>query len=174
MKKILLLIFVFLVGCSAIYSNDENKATFVRVVDGDTLIANIDGKEEYVRLLLVDTPETKHSKKEIQPFGSEASELMRIMFQEGDSIRLEYGTEKRDNYDRILAYIYTEDGRMFNKELLKRGLARVAYVFPPNDKYAKTFQEIEGQAKKKKIGVWSIDGYVTNRGFNSDAVELLQ
>jgi micrococcal nuclease len=45
----------------------ENNTTFVPVVDGDTLIANIDGKEEYVRLLLVHTPKTKRSEREIQP-----------------------------------------------------------------------------------------------------------
>lgn len=159
---------LFLSSCDD--PSSKNKTTFVRVVDGDTLIANIDGSEEYVRLLLVDTPETKHPKLDVQPFGPEASQLMADTFSPSDPIEIEYGTEKRDKYDRILAYIYTPEGNMFNELLLEKGLARVAYVYPPNDKYVDDFRTIELQAKERKIGIWSIKGYVTNKGFNPDAV----
>lgn len=134
-----ILLAILLIGCSP----SENEASFVRVIDGDTLVATINGKEEYIRLLLVDTPETKHPDKEVQPFGPEASQLMKDTFSPSDSIQIEFGTEKRDKYDRLLAYVYTEDGNMFNKMLLEKGLARVAYVYPPNDKYVEEFREIE-------------------------------
>lgn len=160
------LLFILLIGCSP----DATKITFVRAVDGDTLIAMIDGKEEYIRLLLVDTPETKHPNKEVQPFGPEASELMKKTFSPSDPIYIEYGTEKRDKYDRLLAYVYTADDQMFNELLLEKGLARVAYVYPPNDKYIEKFREIESQAKNKAIGIWSINGYVTEKGFNAKVV----
>lgn len=163
-----LLLLVLLFGCAP----SENAATFVRVVDGDTLIATINGEEEYIRLLLVDTPETKHPDKEVQPFGPEASELMKKTFSPSNPIKVEFGTEKRDKYDRLLAYVYTKDGLMFNKVLLEKGLARVAYVYPPNDKYVEEFHEIESEAKNKKIGIWSIDGYVTEKGFNAKAVPV--
>lgn len=168
------IIFVLLLsGCGEL-SSEEQEAAFVRAVDGDTLIANIDGTEEYVRLLLVDTPETKHPKRSVQPFGPEASQLMKTTFSPSDPIEIEYGTEKRDKYDRILAYIYTEDGQLYNEMLLKEGLARVAYVYPPNDKYVERFRDIEAEAQEKKLGIWSIEGYVTERGFNSDAVHTSQ
>lgn len=168
LKKCLgfLLLLALLVGCVP----HENKVAFVRAVDGDTLVAMIDGQEEYVRLLLVDTPETKHPEKPIQPFGAEASELMKETFSPSDRIHIEYGTEKRDKYDRLLAYVYTEDGHMFNQLLLEKGLARVAYVYPPNDKYVDQFREIESEAKKEKIGIWNINGYVTEKGFNAKVV----
>lgn len=163
-----LLLLVFLIGCAP--TPTEHEVTFVRAVDGDTLVAKVDGKEEYIRLLLVDTPETKHPDKGVQPFGPEASDLMKKTFSPSDSIKIEYGTEKRDKYDRLLAYVYTKDGAMFNKVLLKKGVARVAYVYPPNDKYVEEFRKIESTAKSKEIGIWSIDGYVTEKGFNAKAV----
>lgn len=175
MKKLFgaLFLILMLIGCSDAFSTAQD-TTFVRVVDGDTLIATIDGKEEYVRLLLVDTPETKHPKIGVQPFGTEASDLMNNTFSPSDPIVLEYGTEKRDKYDRILAYVYTQDGQMFNEMLLEAGLARVAYVFPPNDKHVGKFREVEGKAEEKALGIWSIDGYVTDRGFNSNAIHTSQ
>ncbi|WP_404452404.1 thermonuclease family protein [Virgibacillus necropolis] len=162
-----LLLFVLLIGC--VPNTSKHDVTFIRVVDGDTLLVNINGKEEYIRLLLVDTPETKHPDKEVQPFGPEASQLMKDTFSPSEPIRIEYGSEKRDKYDRLLAYVYTKDGQMFNKMLLEKGLARVAYVYPPNDRYVESFREIESKAKRKEIGIWSIDGYVTEDGFNLDA-----
>lgn len=175
MKRILgaLFLILMLIGCSD-GSSTEKDTAFVRVVDGDTLIATIDGKEEYVRLLLVDTPETKHPKLGAQPFGLEASDLMKSTFSPSDPIELEYGTKRRDKYDRILAYVYTQDGQMFNELLLQEGLARVAYVFPPNDKYVKDFRKTELHAKEKQLGIWSIDGYATDRGFNSEVIHTSQ
>lgn len=167
---LLLFISLLMTSCSSTQPDNLHAATFVRVVDGDTLIANIDGKEEYVRLILVDTPETKHLKQPVQPYGPEASAFMENMYKPSDPIQLEYGPEKRDIYNRILAYVYSEDGEMFNKLLLKKGLARVA-VYPPNDKYVDEFRELEQKAKKQKIGIWSIDGYVTEDDFNINAVK---
>ncbi|MFD1039053.1 thermonuclease family protein [Virgibacillus byunsanensis] len=168
-KLVYFLLLLFIVSCSN--SPNEQNAEFVRVVDGDTLIANIDGTQEYVRLLLVDTPETKHPDVDVQPFGQEASNLMKVTFSPSESIIIEYGAEKRDKYDRLLAYVYTKDKQMFNKMLLEKGLARVAYVYPPNDKYVDDFRDIEEQAKNNKIGIWSVDGYATQEdGFHPEVV----
>lgn len=147
---------------------EETNATFIRVVDGDTFIANIDGEEEYVRLLLVDTPEMNRDKAgQPQPFAKEASELMTAFFEPDQQIRIEYGAELRDRYDRALAYLYTDEGELFNELLIKEGLARVAYVFPPNDKYADSFYQAEEKARHETLGIWSIPGYTTDRGFHS-------
>lgn len=177
MKKILFLpigltltlCFILLASCSQSAPDNLHAATFVRVVDGDTLIADIDGKEEYIRLILVDTPETKHPNKGVEPYGPESTTLMEKTFSPRDPIYLEYGSERRDKYDRILAYVYTKNKEMFNELLLRRGLARVA-VFPPNDRYVEHFRSLEAKAAGDGIGIWSIEGYVTDRGFNMNAV----
>ncbi|GGK35193.1 hypothetical protein GCM10010965_30220 [Caldalkalibacillus thermarum] len=79
-------------------------ARVVRVVDGDTFVANINGKEEKVRLILVDTPETVHSSKPTELFGPEASEFAKEML-EGKEVRLELDVSERDRYGRVLVYV---------------------------------------------------------------------
>ncbi|OLN23553.1 hypothetical protein BTO30_03770 [Domibacillus antri] len=148
-------------------------AKLVRPVDGDTAVfafdADADGKEEEysARFLLIDTPETRHPQLGKQPLGNEAKERTEELLASG-SITLEFDVGQRlDKYDRILVYVYV-DGKSVQEILLEEGLARVAYVYPPNTRYLDEFEAKESIAKKKEIGVWAMDGYVTERGFNSN------
>ena len=75
-------------------------AVCIRVVDGDTIIVNISGVKERVRLIGVDTPETKHPRKPVQYFGKEASMFTANMV-EGKKVRLEFDQNQRDRYKRI-------------------------------------------------------------------------
>ncbi|MEK6453885.1 thermonuclease family protein [Caldifermentibacillus hisashii] len=133
------------------------------VVDGDTMDIQFEnGKEERVRLVLVDTPETKHPTKPVQPFGPEASAFTKEMLT-GKNVQVELDVQERDQYGRILAYVYI-DGKMFNELLLEKGLARVA-VFPPNTRYVDEFYAIQKKAQEAKLGIWSIENYVTDNGY---------
>ncbi|QBQ07083.1 nuclease [Sporosarcina pasteurii] len=123
----------------------------------------MDGKEERVRLILVDTPETKHPQMGVQPFGPEASAFTTEQL-EGKVITLEVGVQERDRYGRVLAYVWIGD-KLFNQTLLEKGLARVA-VYPPNTKYLDEFKAAQNNAKKKAVGIWSIENYVSAKGFN--------
>jgi micrococcal nuclease len=135
------------------------------VVDGDTMDIQFEnGKEERVRLVLVDTPETKHPTKPVQPFGPEASAFTKEMLT-GKNVQLELDVQERDKYGRILAYVYI-DGKMFNELLLEKGLARVA-VFPPNTRYVDEFYAIQKKAQEAKLGIWSIENYVTDNGYTA-------
>lgn len=136
----------------------------IDVVDGDTMKVIVNGKEETVRLLLVDTPETVHPSKPVQPFGPEASNYAKEMLTNKD-VELELDVRERDKYGRLLVYLYI-NGQMFNEMLLENGLARLAYVFPPNTKYVDRFLGIEKKAKQEEIGIWSIENYVGEEGFN--------
>ncbi|KAB2486574.1 thermonuclease family protein [Priestia endophytica] len=143
------------------------QATVTRVVDGDTLRATVNGKEEKVRLILVDTPETVHPSKPVQPVGPEASSFTKKMLS-NKKIEIEPGVQERDRYGRLLAYIYV-DGKMFNKILIEKGLARVA-VFPPNTRYLDEFKALEQKAKAAKLGIWQYENYVTDKGYNDTVV----
>ncbi|MBH8600219.1 thermonuclease family protein [Thermoactinomyces sp. CICC 23799] len=145
------------------------KAQVIEVVDGDTFKAKIGDKEETVRLILVDTPETKHPNKPKQPFGEEASNFTGELLTHGTTVELEYDAEQRDKYNRVLAYVYV-NGESLQEKLLSEGLARVA-VYPPNTKYQEKFESIQEEAKNKKVGIWSIDGYVTSNGFDESVVQ---
>ncbi|UAC49168.1 thermonuclease family protein [Bacillus aquiflavi] len=150
-------------------SHSFMKATVINVVDGDTIDVRFeDGKKERVRLILVDTPETKHPKKPVQPFGPEASDFTKDTLLHQD-IKLELDVEERDRYGRILAYVYVNE-KMINEMLLEKGLARVA-VFPPNTKYVDQFRAIQEKAQKEERGIWSLENYVTDKGYETDHSE---
>lgn len=142
------------------------ETTVTRVVDGDTFHATINNKDEKIRLILVDTPETVKRNVQIQRYGPEASAYTKSVLKPGTKVTLELDVQERDPYGRILAYVYI-NGKMLNETLLEKGLARVA-VFPPNTRYVDEFREIQDKAKQQKLGVWSIDGYVGEKGFNSN------
>lgn len=139
------------------------------VIDGDTIKVRLKGRDETVRLLLIDTPETHHPRLGVQPYGPEASrETHRLL--DHKKVILEIGENQgRDKYGRLLAYLFV-GGTSVEVDLLEKGLARVAYVIPPNTKYLDTFQKAEGIAQKARIGVWKIPGYADKDGFHPEVI----
>ncbi|MBH0228829.1 thermonuclease family protein [Halobacillus yeomjeoni] len=131
-------------------------ATVTRVVDGDTLKVNMNGKEEEIRLLLIDTPETVHPNEPVQPFGPEASQFVKDTLS-GQQVRVQVGKEARDKYGRMLAYVYIGE-ETIQEKLLRKGLARTAYLY--NDlTLLDRFHNAQANAMSSGIGVWSIPGY---------------
>ncbi|HEC2151048.1 TPA: thermonuclease family protein [Staphylococcus delphini] len=129
--------------------------TFVSHIDGDTSKLKIKGEEKTVRYLLIDTPETKHPKKGVQPFGPEASKRTKELLTHAKKIEVEYDKgPKTDKYGRDLVYVYV-DGKMVNELLVREGLAKVAYVYPPNTKYLERLKVAETKAQDEKLGIWS-------------------
>jgi micrococcal nuclease len=124
------------------------------VVDGDTIKVTYKGKAETVRMILIDTPETKHPNKCVQLYGPEATAYTKkYLLDKSKTVRVELGVQTRDQYGRILAYVYVND-TMFNELLLQNGLARIA-IYPPNTQYLEKLQAVEAKAKKNKVGIWS-------------------
>lgn len=123
--------------------------TCFRVVDGDTIV--LDGDEK-VRLIGVDTPETKDPRKPVQYFGKEAYEFTKGLV-EGKKVRLEYDQTRIDKYGRTLAYVYLEDGTFLNAEIIRKGygFAYTKYPF----KYLDEFRQYEKEARENEKGLWS-------------------
>lgn len=140
-------------------------AIVTNVVDGDTIDVMFDNKEERVRLLLIDTPETKHPSKPVQPFGPEAFEFTKSNLL-GKKVGLEKDVSERDRFGRILAYVWIED-KMHNETLIEKGLARVA-TFPPDIKYVDHFRVKQQEAQNKGKGIWSLENYAQEKGFQTD------
>ena len=147
-------------------SNDQRiPADFVRHVDGDTTVLKIEGKEQKVRFLLIDTPETVKPNTKVQPFGLEASKRTKELLSTAAEITFESDQgDKKDRYGRALGYIFV-DGTLLQKTLVREGLARVAYVKEPNTKYLLELEEAQEKVKNESLGIWSIPGYVTERGY---------
>ncbi len=124
----------------------DASATVTRVVDGDTVEISpaIDGITD-VRLIGVDTPETKEPGCAPQPYGAEASAYAESVLL-SQQVQLEFDVEKTDRYDRLLAYVYPAGGEMFNEDLVEGGYAQ-AYPYPPNTRYADRFAAAQESAR---------------------------
>lgn len=132
------------------------KATVTRVVDGDTIVAKVRGKDYKVRLILVDTPESKAPNRPKGYLGEEAKEYTTQRL-EGKEIWLEKDVQPNDRYGRWLRYVYVDvndgKGEFFNGTLVRSGLARLA-TFPPNVKYVDAIREWQTEAREAGRGVW--------------------
>jgi hypothetical protein len=113
-----------------------------------------------VRLIGVDTPETKEPGCAAQPYGTDASEFTTDEL-EGEEVELEFDEDRDDRYGRLLAYVYKDD-EMFNETLLEEGYAQV-YTISPNDKYEDRFEDVQEEAKEAEIGIWALSTSEQNR-----------
>ena len=130
-------------------------APVTRVVDGDTIEARIGGRDEDVRLIGIDTPETVKPDTPVQCFGPQASHFTHRLL-EGRTVRLVPGDEQRDIYGRLLAYVHLGD-RFVNAMLVRRGLARTLTI-PPNDRFAPLLRRLEIRAARAGRGLWGACG----------------
>jgi micrococcal nuclease len=129
-------------------------ATVARVVDGDTIeISPAIEDKNNVRLIGVDTPETKDPRRGVQPYGEEATSFTASKLK-GEAVTLDFDVEKTDRYGRLLAYVYLGE-EMFNEMLLKEGYAQVA-TFPPNVKYTDRFLQAQREAREAGRGLWGL------------------
>ena len=126
-----------------------------KVIDGDTIQVNIDGNLEKVRLIGINTPETVNPNKPIECFGKEASDETHKLA-DGNIVRLEFDSSQsiRDVYDRLLAYVYLEDGEMINRKLIADGYA-YEYTYMMPYKYQKEFRNLQKFAQTQGRGLWS-------------------
>jgi micrococcal nuclease len=133
-------------------------AVIERVVDGDTVVVRIQGREEKVRLIGIDTPETHDPRRPVECFGREATERTNALLPEGTPVRLVRDVEARDRYDRLLAYIYrAEDDLFVNLTLAREGFAAAA-TYPPNVAHTDEFVRAAGDARRAGRGLWSVCG----------------
>ncbi len=126
------------------------------VVDGDTIKVDMDGKSETLRLIGIDTPETVDPRKPVQCFGEEASKKAKETLT-GKTVRLEADPTQgeRDKYQRLLRYVYLEDGISFNKWMIDEGYAH-EYTYQSNPyKYQADFKDAERSARENKKGLWN-------------------
>lgn len=137
---------------------EKSLVRVARVVDGDTIELETG---ERVRYIGIDTPETKHPKKEVECFGREAGEKNKELV-EGKYVRLEIDVSEKDRYGRLLRYVYTpnfdissgeETETFINLELVKLGFA-YAVTFPPDVKYQGEFLAAQKYARENKSGLW--------------------
>jgi len=138
-------------------SNEEaSGATYpvVKVVDGDTVTVDINGKHETIRLIGIDTPESVDPRKPVECFGKEASGKAHEIL-DGYTVRLvsDPTQGERDKYGRLLRYLFRNDGLFFNRQMVEEGYAH-EYTYATPYQYQDDFRNAQERAKALAIGLW--------------------
>ena len=149
------------------YPVNLEKATVVKVVDGDTLAVNVAGEEKRVRLILVDTPESVHpDESRNNEYGKMASDFTASQIKIGQTIYLQKDVSDVDKYGRLLRYVWLDTptdvksesevrAKMFNAKLLLEGYAQIA-TYPPDVKYTEMFTDFQREARDGDKGLWGV------------------
>jgi micrococcal nuclease len=132
-------------------AGDRVDAEVLRAVDGDTIEVLLDGAEEDVRYIGVDTPESVAPGQPVECYGEAASEFNADLV-EGEDVTLVFDAELRDSYGRLLAYVYVGE-LLVNAELLEQGFARTLEI-EPNTSKAPRFARLARRAGAAGLGLW--------------------
>jgi micrococcal nuclease len=151
---------------------DAEPATLRRVIDGDTIEVELDGQVETVRMILMDTPETKKPNSPVECFGAEATAFTtNVLTGYGGQLYLEKDVSERDRYGRLLRYVWLDLGDRWRVEgrdaapavyqvdeaIVRAGFGALA-TFPPDVKYVDQIRAAQTFARDRQFGLWSACG----------------
>lgn len=153
LKNLLTVMVLLAVGCCP--ANASTLATFrvVHVIDGDTIVLE---NGRHVRYIGIDAPEIFHKKKTAQPFGVAARAYNRKLIQ-GTRVTLEFDVERKDAYQRWLAYVYDKEKKLLNRLMLQRGYAYCLVIYP-NTQHLNLLLQAQRAAMDKGLGIWKYWG----------------
>jgi micrococcal nuclease len=158
MKPLSALLIALLVAIVHFFDRgDASLGLVTEVIDGDTIVVTTgDGKSEKVRYLLIDTPELHHPTRGEEELGKIAA-LENKTLVLGKKVRLEEDVERRDRYNRLLAYVWIEGPGgevLVNEELVRRGVA-MPFTLPPNVRYVERIHNAFREARDQQRGLWN-------------------
>ncbi|MFA6082167.1 MAG: thermonuclease family protein [Patescibacteria group bacterium] len=136
--------------------SEQTSTKIDQVVDGDTVVIDVNGSKISVRLIGMDTPEVLDPRKPVQCFGREASDKGKELLSH-QTVRLEYDPIEGDwdKYDRLLRYVFLPDGTLYNEWMIANGYAHEYTYFSQKYKYQSQFKSAQSDAKSKQLGFWS-------------------
>ncbi len=138
-------------------SRPPDTATVVVVYDGDTVMVRFkDGNERKVRLIGIDTPELGDERESVRfmAYVAKRFAFLRLYRRE---VALSYDWQREDKHGRLLAFLTTEDGTLFNERILREGFAFKLLAFPFRPELMKRFEAAEGEARRAEKGLWRRD-----------------
>jgi micrococcal nuclease len=140
---------------ATVSAETRTQATVVKVIDGDTIQANVEGQIETIRLIGIDAPESVDTKKPVQCFAMEASNRAReLLTNKGIFLEKDSTQGDEDIYYRKLRYIFLLDGTNFNKLMVAEGYAREYSYYGKQYKYRDEFKRANVEAKGSNKGLW--------------------
>jgi micrococcal nuclease len=131
---------------------EVQEARVLHVVDGDTIVVDLDGARHSVRYIGIDTPETHHPSEGADYWGYEATEANKALVREGSTVVLQRDVSETDQYGRLLRYVFVGD-TLVNAELVRAGLARVLF-YEPDVLYKHEIKAAETEAQTEKRGLY--------------------
>ena len=135
---------------------NEDKARVIRVIDGDTLVVDFQNEDVTVRLLNVDTPETKDPKKPVECLGPEATEFLTDALPAGTKVTLAFDVEREDRYGRTLAAVYDSQDRLINAEVARQGFG-IPVTYGKNSKFRPPVDAAYQEAEERQSGLFAED-----------------
>lgn len=143
---------------TSLISSGKEFAQIVKVVDGDTITVSLNGKNETIRIIGINTPETVDPRKTVECFGIEASNKAREYFKEKDyKVYLEKDPTQgeRDKYQRLLRYVFTDNGDSdYGLMMIATGYA-YEYTYNTPYKYQAEYKKAQAEAENKRLGLWA-------------------
>ena len=140
------------VAFGASLNDTHDSGTVLRIIDGDTLDVDLNGESTRIRMLNIDTPETKHPHKTVQCLGPEATEFLKELLPVGTDVNLEYDVEREDRYGRTLAGVFHDD-ILVNAQIAAQGLG-TAVTYEPNDRFYGEVKAAEDRARDEAVGLF--------------------
>ena len=136
-------------------------AVVERIVDGDTIALRAvaagaalgSTAQVTVRLLEVDTPESKRPGTPVQCYANEATTYLSRLTPPGSRVWVTADLERRDRYGRYLLYVWSAKGAFVNYNIVRTGNGK-AVLYEPNDRYIDAMREAESQARSERRGLW--------------------
>jgi len=159
MKIISILIFLFtpsLLFADPFSSklNLDGPYTVTQVIDGDTIEVQTENGLRKIRMIGIDTPETRDPRKPIQCYGPEASVQAKKTLKNKVYLEKDYSQGDKGKYGRLIRYVYTLDMKDFGLEMIQGGFAR-EYTYRKAYQHQGKYREAEKLAKAEKVGLWS-------------------
>lgn len=167
-RSLLLIISLVLLTLTtqALAKDELTKVVLKKINDGDTIVVQIQNRNEHVRLIGIDTPESYQNPKAerdaqknkldlptILELGKKSTNFLHSIIKAGDPLFLEFDIEQRDKYGRLLAYVFLENGTFLNEKILASGYG-LLYSVSPNLKYTKRLARAVKSARDNKLGLW--------------------
>ncbi len=136
-------------------TSDPSLFLVTRVVDGDTIVVQINGAQEKIRLIGINTPETVDPRRPVECFGKEASAFTKSLLT-NQQVRLESdpSQDNRDKYGRLLRYVFLTDGTLINEKIIAGGYG-YEYTHHVPYRHQTEFKKTEQTARTQEKGLWA-------------------
>lgn len=144
-----------------VISDYDKQAVVKKVVDGDTVTVIINGSDETIRIIGINSPESVDPRKSVECFGIKASSKAKEMLS-NQKVKLEKDESQgeRDKYGRLLRYVWLDKEAIdFGAYMIQEGFA-YEYTYNTPYKYQTKYRELQKEAEKNKKGLWADDACI--------------